>query len=239
MNKPKVRKVYLKLLALLPIPFLLSGCAEKMDCDIKEDHVHKFINKKTKVVTYIMSEMNPSYGYEWQKENFKITEDDYNFYTTKGPLFDGVENWRYLYAVMASKSDYLEFYYEYETDDYVSQTDEDGNECGYWTTTTHTGWTRDPYYMHNTGRVNLCHHRFFGYDIVYNTQKKKYERVESRLVDDIRDIINDYPYFPDDCSRVVNHEFNVNKRELPHLKPSDFNYFHGPDLSNRELSNSK
>ena len=54
----KVKRVYLKLLALLPIPFLLTGCTNEIDCNIPNDHVHKYIgsNNRGTVETYLNSE---------------------------------------------------------------------------------------------------------------------------------------------------------------------------------------
>ena len=44
MKKPKIRKVYLKILAILPIPFLLTGCFDA-DCKIPDYHIHKYVGK--------------------------------------------------------------------------------------------------------------------------------------------------------------------------------------------------
>lgn len=234
MNKPEIRKVYLKILSLLSIPFMLSGCAKKSECPETQPHAHRYVNPKTGVFTYISNfEYLQHDGYEWQEDYFLLNKDDVAFYIEKKDLFYGPKNWKYLYSRMASKSDYLEFYYEYTTDDYVSQTDEDGNECGYWTTTTHTGWSRDPYDSDNTGRVRLCHNRFYGFRLVY--KNGKYKREQSPLVDDIRDIIDEYPYFDLKGSEIVSKEFQFKRRDLPSLKVSDFNTFRAPNLANPDL----
>ena len=64
---------------------------------------------------------------------------------------------------------------------------------------------------------------------------------ENPAVDDIREIINEYQYFPEDCVTEVYETFKFNKSELPYLTPSDFDTFNGPDLSNKsiELENNK
>ena len=68
MSKPRVRKVYLKLLSLLAIPFFLGGCAPKSDCKLGKNHVHKYVNRNNGVISYINSE-NLSYGdFDWQEE---------------------------------------------------------------------------------------------------------------------------------------------------------------------------
>ena len=75
--------------------------------------------------------------------------------------------------------------------------------------------------------------------IVYINGNPKLE--ESPAVDDIREIINDYQYFPEDCVTEVYETFKFSRSELPYLSPSDFDTFKGPDLSNKtiELENNK
>ena len=234
MNKPEIRKIYLRILAILACPFILSGCAPKSECTETRAHAHRYVNPKTGVFTYISNfEYLQHDGYVWQEDYITLNKDDIDAFKEKYDLFYGPKNWKYLYSRMASKSDYLEFYYEYTTDDYISQTDEDGNECGYWTTTTHTGWSRDPYDSDNTGRVRLCHNRFYGFRLNY--KDGKYKREQSPLADDIRDFIDEYPYFDLDGSKVVGMEFQFKRRDLPSLRPSDFNVFRAPNLANPDL----
>lgn len=236
MSKPRVRKVYLKLLSLLAIPFFLGGCAPKSDCKLGKNHVHKYVNRNNGVISYINSE-NLSYGdFDWQEEYIEINIDDQAFYEAKKSMFYGPDNWEYLYNVMSSKHDYLQFYYEYTTDDTITMVDADGNVSVFPSTTTHTGWSTNPNDSDNTGRMRICHNRFYGYNIVYNHETKKYEKVKSPLVDDIREIINDYPYFDKECSAVVSNEYKFDRKQLPSLKLSDFNDFTGPDLENKEMT---
>ena len=51
-------------------------------------------------------------------------------------------------------------------------------------------------------------------------------------------IIDDYPYFDTNCSKVVSKDYTYNVKDLPNLKVSDFNDFKKPDLNNRELNNN-
>ena len=59
MNKPKIRKVYKQVLALIAIPFILTGC-KNVECDINERHVHKYVgsNKRGTIVNYLDCEEN-------------------------------------------------------------------------------------------------------------------------------------------------------------------------------------
>ena len=237
MNKPTVRKTYLKILALLSCPFILSGCSNQSECTETSDHAHRYVNPKTGIELHIGNSEYLTYnGYIWQEDFYTLNEDDVAFYEQKKDLFYGPDNWDYLYNVMASKEDYLEFYYEYTTDDTITMVDADGNVSVFPSTTTHTGWTRDPKYSHNTGKVHLCHNKFFGYRIVY--KDGKYDKEQSPYADDFREIIDDYPYFDTKCSEVVSKDYTYSVKDLPNLKVSDFNDFKKPDLNNRELNNN-
>ena len=68
---------------------------------------------------------------------------------------------------------------------------------------------------------------------VYKNGKWINER--SPFVDDIRDIIDEYPYFELDCYKVVHKDYKFKKKELANLKVSDVSEFKKPDLDNSEL----
>ena len=144
-----------------------------------------------------------------------MTREDekiYKLFKDNG-IFDGAENWDYLYKQMASNKDYLEFYQEYTVTEYKSIEDEDGNETVVVEENTYDGWTRNPNYIHNTGRTRLCHHRYFGYCVVYKDDK--FSLVQSPIVDDIRFVINDYPYFAENNTTIVHKYYNYYPSELP------------------------
>ena len=240
MKDIKVKKIMPRVVALLFIPFILVGCSKKSDCDVKARHVHLYKkNARNAVIqTYLNSEDMRTYdGYNWNKEYIEVTTEDLEFYKTKEKLFDGALNWDYLYNIMKSQKDYLEFYYYYTEDYYVSCTDEDGNECGYWATDTHQGWTQNPNYRGVTGKVRVVHSRFFGYRIV--KKDGKYVLEKSKSVDDIRDVIQNYPYFSEECINKVNREYQVDRNKLSSLKVQDLDEFTGPDLSNTSISKAK
>ena len=53
----KIKKIYKQILALIAIPFILSGCSKKSDCDVKARHVHLYTkNARNAVIqTYLNS----------------------------------------------------------------------------------------------------------------------------------------------------------------------------------------
>ena len=46
MGKVNVRNVYKKILAILFVPFILSGCKKESNCDITEEHIADYTDKK-------------------------------------------------------------------------------------------------------------------------------------------------------------------------------------------------
>ena len=234
--KPKVRKIYRSIIALLTIPFILTGCSDREKCDIDGLHVHKYVGTSNRgtVTNYYNSE-DKYIGYHYEDGSYKafhyertdeyipITKEDESFYKTmyEQALFNGKDNWDYLFNIMKAKKDYLEYEYEYS------------NEDG-----TFYDWHRDKNHYWNTGKVRVNHYRFCGHRLTYKNGKWVNER--SPFVDDIRDIIDEYPYFELDCYKVVHKDYKFKKKELANLKVSDVSEFKKPDLDNSELySNSK
>lgn len=229
------RLTVIGLVLTLGVP--LVGCAEKVECEIPESHIHlytKDADKDVRLQTYHLGEYASWNGYQRQEEYIKITKDDERAYDRLNGRFVGVDNWDYLYFQMAHHHDYLMFYWERWEREERKYTDEDGNEHTDYELVHYDDWTDNPYHPDNTGDVKLYHHMYYGYKLVYKDGKYKLE--ESPLVDDIREIIFEYPYFSEDCVTTVYEEFKFKKRELGSLSPyDDFNPFKQPDLSNKEL----
>ena len=133
--------------------------------------------------------------------------------------------------------DYLMFYYEYYTTETYTTTDEDGNVETHTRTVRHDGWHSNPYDSDNTGDVRLYHHQFFGYRVV--NKNGKYVLDKSPLADDIRDVIEEYPYFPQDCVEEVYASYKFKRRELGKLRPEDFDDFEHPNLETAKVLERK
>ena len=219
---------------------LLSGCGKKSDCSDPTSHVHlytKEFSNDIKITTYFDDEHLERSGYNWQPELMYIDKDDESFYKAKDSrnLFeaDDEDNFPYLYRYMASKHDYLMFYYEYDEEVEYTTKDEDGNEVKHTEIVHHDGWTHNAYDTNNTGKTMLCHHRFYAYRILFNEKNHTFYLDRSHLVDDIRNVFPDYTYACEDCSEVVSETYYFSKWELPHLNAEDFDRFNQPDLSYR------
>ena len=236
MKKYKLQKV---------VPFvlissmLLTGCGKKMDCGLPARHVHQYkknINSNITLTNYYDSEYEQVNGYNWQEDYIEITRTDEELYRLLNSknLFDATTNWDYLYYEMSHVHDYLEFYYEYDTEETNSYTDEDGNVHVETYTVHHSGWHTNPNDLDNTGDVRLNHYRFYNYRVIYKDGKFQLEK--SRLVDDVREVMDDYPYACEKGFALVHKDFKFKRRDLPKLKPSDFDTFNHPDLTNKSPS---
>ena len=226
MNKPNVRKIYRKILALLAIPFILTGCAKDMDCNIEESHVHKYTgsNKRGTIVNYFNSEAeyiddlyqdveHDKFRYYREEDYIEITKEDKSFYEAKNTMFKGEDNWDFLYSLMVGKHDYL----EYESNEDIFEE-----------------WVKQkPKQRYFTGKVRVTHYRFCGHKLTYKDGKWINER--SPFVDDIRDIIDEYPYFEIDCYKQFQKEYRVSKESLDTITLEDVDEFNQPDLSNKDL----
>lgn len=238
MDKKKLKKIIATALATLS----LTGCSKKSECEIPSRHVHKYVKQITDDISiekYRDSEYLWYYGYDWTPDYMEITKDDEKYYEllADNSLFVGEDNWDYLYNLMSNKHDYLMFYYEYWTEEEYYTTDSDGDRHRHTRRVYHDGWHKNPLDSDNTGRTRLYHHKYYGYRIINDGKKIKVEK--SGLVDDIRDVIFDYPYFTEDSISKVYKEYKFNRRDLKYLSPDDFDDFAGPDLSTNELNIEK
>ena len=239
MNKDISKRV--TSLALL-LSLLVSGCGKKSNCEIPSRHIHKYTKEISDDITiekYLDNEHLKVYGYDWNPDYIEITKDDEALYKVLNSknLFEGVNNWKYLYNVMSNHHDYLMFYYEYDTVETYTTTDDEGNVTVHTRTVHHDGWHSNPYDSDNTGKTRLYHHRYYGYRVLYENGSFKLEK--SPDADDIRDIIYDYPYFSEDCVTKVYEQFKFSRFELPNLSPDDFDTFNQPDLRKENLYDSK
>ena len=237
MNRKNTIRYYSALLSLL---LLLSGRGEKSECELPTRHVHKYTKRANNGITitrYIESEDLRLQGYKWNEDHINInTIDADRFKELEGKkLFNCdrnsnlcEDNWNYLCNLMRNNHDWLEFYYHYTELVTKTRTNSDGDLETYTETETHSGWTTDPDYVHNTGEVRLYHHRYCGYRFIFENGEFKLDR--SKAVDDIQDIIDDYPYFGEKCAVHVYKDFSFNTRDLSNLSPDQFDVFDQPNL---------
>lgn len=235
MKKIVLKKITPYALATI-MSLTLSSCSKEIDCEIPSWHVHKYTKEidGTTITLYLDDEHESVYEYNWNDEYIEITKDDKAFFKETRYMFDGKENWDYLFNLMKTNHDYLKFYYEYTTTETYTTTDDEGNRKTHKRTVYHDGWTRNPNYEHNTGKTRLYHPQYVGYRIINNNGK--YIKEKSKPVDDIREIIEDYPYFYEDCIEETYVTFKFKRRELKNLRAEELSSFPQPDLTTNEIS---
>ncbi len=227
------------------VPFVListlalSSCAPQSECALPARHVHLYTKPVTGSVIiekYVDSEDLTRGDYNWHKDCIEITKTDEELFRLLGNnnLFSAYNNWDYLRYEMSSHHDFIEYYYHYTTTRIVTTTDSKGKTHTKLVTDTHSGWTSNPSYSHNTGRIRIGHHRYYAYRVNYTNNGFQLER--SPLVDDIRQVMEEYPYVKEEGNEVVYKEYEVNKERLPYLKLQDIDPFTGPDLTNTSPS---
>ena len=233
--KNNYRKIILP--ALVVSSLMLTGCGKKKDCPIPTSHVHKYTKKITnniEINKYMNKEYESYYGYQWNNDYIEITKEDESFYNSTSNLFKASDNFNYLYNLMKYNKDFLEYYYSYNTIETYTVIDSNGHTKIKTRTVNHSGWCDDSSYNHNTGKVRLGHYKYYAYYV--EKDNNRYKEISSPLVDDIRQVLDNYPYVEEECYRVVYEYYKFRKNELPYLRVDQFNVFDHPDLSNTSIN---
>ena len=233
MKRIKLKKIIPYALAAT---LVLSGC-EKAECENPTRHVHRYtkeISKEITLETYFESEKITKEGYDWTKNILTANSKDVDFYNIldKNNLISAKKNWDYLYHVMSNHFDYLMFYYEYTTTEISYTTDANGNQQMILEDVQKNDWHNNPWDSDNTGKTRVYHHRYFAYRVIDEEGILKIEK--SPLVDDIREVLDEYPYIKEECSELVFQEYNFEKWQLPNLIAKEITPFKGPDLNQKE-----
>ena len=228
---------------VLSLSLFLSGCAEKATCLLPFKHVHKYVKEDEKgnsIVRYIESEKDDDDGYKRLDEYIEISKEDEEIYKLldKKNLFVGKDNWDYLYNLMSDNQDYLEYYYIMDNTQIYNGKDIYGRTIKKKMKHHYEGWHTIPDIIYNTGDVRVCHHKYFGYAI--ERKNGKLELVKSPLVDDIREIIDDFPFYGTDCCEIVYENYTISKDILNAVSVNDFTTNFGyPNLENKSMHTGK
>jgi len=174
-------------------------------CKISGKHVHLYqkIVDGHPINSYILGEKKNVDGYRITNR-FMRSDRFYNEILkilNKNDLFRCEQNLDYLYYQNTNKISYLEYEYNYVDFDIKFELDEEGYLIPLVATVVHKGWHENGDDKNNTGKVRECKKKFFGYKIVM--KKNKPVLVKSPLVDNIKVLFNEYPYFSEKCYEVV------------------------------------
>lgn len=209
-NSEYYKKLKASALAILTA-VSMSGCAKKVDCDVKVPHQHRYVNSEG-FERYISSEYEEKSGYKRTDDYISYTLDNKKIvgFIEKNGLMRLNDNIELINLLAKNQNDYMEYRYSYT----YMQPIPHYTKIGKVTTVTYTyvpvtrySWTSDPNHGRLTGETRICHYKYYGYKIVVN-EKGKYELIKSELVDDINTIINEYPYIKAKYYIVVNYDNN-------------------------------
>lgn len=213
----------------------IIGVPNPKQCDITNTyHVHLYTKDidNVKIVKYLPCTKN-DFSFTKQDTFLPATNFDLKVYNNLDylNLFDGRDNIDFINYQIATRHDYMDFYYYYKE----TYTEEDSEGNIKEKTVTHSGWTINPYHRGITGKVRVNHPRYYAYKITINNNNL--DLIQSDSVDDIRTIINEYPYISENTYHYVSKIFYFFPLEVPFLKLEDFNPFYSPTVENNPLEN--
>ena len=176
------------------LPLLLTGCG-KSNCDLVEDHLHKY-RKDACLVRYEDNEsLTDKDGFSWSDEVLYVNDAENKYFYSH--LYDeGLisidDNIDYLYSFGISNIDsFTEYRYKvYKQSGFY---DSDGNyhDVSYYC----HGWTTNPNHSNLTGEERKCHFEYTAYNL-YIDEYGDYCIDESDTTSDIMNIINNRDKFP-------------------------------------------
>ena len=240
MNNKTLKRI---LPTMLITTLLLTGCNKtKEACNVKDPHLHlyqKEISSSQVLSSYFNSEEEDYQGFTKTDDIKLMDEYDQAFYAAIGdtPLFEGIYHWNYLYNLMCKHQDYIRFenisYENVEIEVY----DTEGNRGTKHVLIPTKSYKEKHYASGNTGVVRIYHHLFYGYKV--EERDGKLQLIKSPLVDDIREVLEEYPYFTENCFEIVTKDIEFTPSTLGFLSADSFTCFNHPDLENKSMSLDK
>lgn len=191
----------------------LTGCSEKVDCDVEGDHAHLYTSEEGYSAWYNKEYLEYD-GYSRHDEYITLTKEDkeLNKFLDKKDLIRLDDNLDVILSETENNNDYVEYRYSYKK--WVTRL---VGKVPMRRKVTRYAWTTDPNHAGLTGESRVCHYVYQGCN-VYKDEYGKYVVVPSEEVDDIEDLVGRYEYVRKTYSKVVNLE---DKKEV--------DYEDGPD----------
>lgn len=181
------------------------GCGKKAECDIEGSHAHKYTNEEG-YIRYINKEYLEYDGYQRDEEYINIEgEEDLYKFIDQHSLMRIDDNLDIIIAKMAENEDFIEYRYSYPYDEPIPHYSIiNGITYTFYSynTTTYYSWTKDVNQENLTGEQRMCHYVYTGYKIAID-DNGKYVLIPSEEVDDIREIMDEYPYIKQTYYKVI------------------------------------
>ena len=234
MNRKTLSKI---LPTMLITTLLLTGCSKEQKCSNHDPHLHLYQKESygTVLSTYLNSEVDELNGYTKTTDTLPMDDYDKAFYAAIGDkaLFEGVYYWNYLYNLMVRHQDYIRFEnIQYENVE-IEVYDKDGNRGTKHVLVPTKTYKEKPGAAGNTGVVRIYHYQYYGYKV--EEIDGRLQLVKSPLVDDIREILSEYPYYTDTCYELQTKDIEFTPATLAFLSADSFTVFNHPDLTNTSM----
>ncbi len=193
-------------LALVMVtPFALTGCGKKAECNVDGSHAHMYKNESG-VVRFIEKENLTYEGYTRYDDYISIEDqEDLYKYLTKKDLMRIDDNLDYVVNTQEAQHDFTEYRYRYTHLQPIPHFRKIGKVTSTYFTyipVTRYSWTSDPNHSRLTGETRLCHYVYRAYKVGKN-EKGKYVMIESPYVEDLREVMDEYPYMKKEFYTIV------------------------------------
>ena len=180
----------------------LTGCAKKMQCNIKEPHAQKYVDDKG-FVAYYQSEYEFVNNYKWT-DDFRYLNNDFKEkqdFLEKNNLLLIADNVSPIKSVVEVSNDYIEYEYGYTMTFFLPISS--GKTTIFMPIiSTRIGYSKDSNVERKTGKVRDAHYVYYGYRIA--KENGKWQAEKSNASDNLFNINSEYPYFKrDDFCQVI------------------------------------
>lgn len=186
--------------------FSLTGCNNKKNCDIKEEHAHFYVDENG-LGRYIVSEekkiknLKKYYSYipVYDKNN-KLLD-----FINQNNLFLIEDNKEVINETLKKLKDHKEYryYYFYNAIDKITHYDGFKETNSYYSIPKiGYSWSDNKYIDNQTGEVRNCHYMYQAYKIV--NYQNDFKLIASELVENLDDLSFEYTYITKDFYIPVN-----------------------------------
>lgn len=178
---------------------LLTSCGKEAECQIDEYHIHKYTDEAG-YTKYVESEKLTLGEFNRNDEYILISKEEEEYYkkVNKAKLLLASNNYEMINKLLEENNDYLEYEYRHTYITYMMS-----GKVMIPITHVSYNWTTDKNDSRLTGKVRIIHPMYQAYDIKKD-ENGKLVVVVSDIVDNLYDVIDEYPYIrKDDVKETV------------------------------------
>lgn len=245
-KKNKMKLCALSLVGIMGVTSL-TGCAKTVDCNIKEEHAHKYLDGSG-VVMYVDSEKETYKGHVRTDDYILVDKEELELRTfeAKKGLYRIEENTDYIDSIQKSQSDFIEYRYSYTylmPIPHIISTGKSTTTYFTYIPTTGHSWTTDSTHSRLTGEQRRVHYVYTGYKIERD-EKGKLIVLSSEQVDSINDLPEEYKYIKETFYKTIDaeHGYDLDYEDGPeseHKVDDDVKEEYKDDMEEYEKSEAK